>query len=66
MRGWNHTVQSTEWIIAQGILDETHAAAQGADVVLIDRAAHDAVAYFEAGKAFRAETPPRLSNANAF
>ncbi|GGL85371.1 hypothetical protein GCM10010095_82650 [Streptomyces anthocyanicus] len=56
----DHTVQSTEWIIAQGILDETNAAAQGAEVVLIDRAAHDAVAYFEAAMAFRSETPPRL------
>lgn len=56
----NHTVRSTEWIIAQGILDETHTAAQGAEVVLIDRAAHDAIAYFEAAMAFRAETPPRL------
>ncbi|MFC7820038.1 hypothetical protein ACFUTR_36165 [Streptomyces sp. NPDC057367] len=66
MRGWNYTVQSTEWIIAQGILHVTNAVAQGADIVLIDRAAHDAVAYFEAAMAFRAETPPRLSNANAF
>ncbi|WP_406229211.1 AAA family ATPase [Streptomyces anthocyanicus] len=56
----HHTAQSTEWIIAQGILDETNAAAQGAEVVLIDRAAHDAVAYFEAAMAFRAETPTRL------
>lgn len=56
----HHTVRSTEWIIATGILDETHAAAQGADVVLVDRAAHEAVAYFEAATAFRAEIPPRL------
>ncbi len=56
----HHTVQSTEWIIAQGILDEINAVAQGAEVVLIDRAAHDAVAYFEAAMAFRAETPPRI------
>ncbi|MFE9679488.1 AAA family ATPase [Streptomyces sp. NPDC006259] len=56
----HHTALSTEWIIAQGILDETNAAAQGAEVVLIDRAALDAVAYFEAAMAFRAETPPRL------
>ncbi|MCM3264763.1 ATP-binding protein [Streptomyces thermoviolaceus] len=55
----HHTVQSTEWIIAQGLLDETAAVAQGAEVVLIDRAAHDAIAYFEAAMAFRAETPPR-------
>ncbi|MFI1700291.1 AAA family ATPase [Streptomyces bobili] len=56
----HHTVQSTEWIIAQGIVDETLAAAQGAEAVLIDRAAHDALAYFQAAMAFRAETPPRL------
>ncbi|MGY1528044.1 AAA family ATPase [Streptomyces sp. MN3] len=55
----HHTVQSTEWVIAQGILDEINAVAQGAEVVLIDRVAHDAVAYFEAAMAFRAETPPR-------
>ncbi|MEU9167665.1 AAA family ATPase [Streptomyces sp. NPDC048420] len=55
----HHTVQSTEWIIAQGILDEANAAVQGADVVLIEHAAHTAIAYFEAAMAFRAETPPR-------
>ena len=55
----HHTVQSTEWVIAQGILDEINAVAQGAEVVLIDRVAHDAIAYFEAAMAFRAETPPR-------
>ena len=56
----HHTVQSTEWILAQGILDETSAAAQGAELILIDRAAHDAIAYFEAAFAFRGETPTRL------
>ncbi|MFJ5779302.1 AAA family ATPase [Streptomyces sp. NPDC093094] len=56
----HHTARSTEWIIAQGILDETHAAAQGPEVVLIDRAAHDAIAYYDAAMAFRAQTPPRL------
>ncbi|MFF7451584.1 MULTISPECIES: AAA family ATPase [unclassified Streptomyces] len=56
----HHTAQSTEWIIAQGVLDETTAAAQGTDVVLIHRAAHNAIAYFEAAMAHRAETPPRL------
>nr|WP_240437169.1 AAA family ATPase [Streptomyces scabiei] len=55
----HHTAQSTEQIIAQGILDETNAAAQGADVVLIDHAAHEAIAYFEAATTFRAETPTR-------
>ncbi|MFH8978860.1 hypothetical protein [Streptomyces sp. NPDC017890] len=33
----HHTVQSTEWIMTQGILDETTAAVQGAEVVLIDQ-----------------------------
>ncbi|WP_257042325.1 ATP-binding protein [Streptomyces sp. TLI_55] len=56
----HHTALSTEWIIAQGILDETNAVAQGAEVVLIDRASLDAIAYFEAAMAFRAETPHRL------
>ncbi|MGW0867037.1 AAA family ATPase [Streptomyces sp. NPDC002611] len=55
----HHTAQSTERLIAQGILDETNAAAQGADVVLIDHAAHEAIAYFEAAMAFQAETPTR-------
>ncbi len=56
----HHTARSTEWTIAQGILDETQAAAQSVDVMLIDRAAHNAVAYFEAAMAYRAQTPPRL------
>ncbi|MBN0048590.1 AAA family ATPase [Streptomyces actuosus] len=56
----HHTAQSTEWITAQGILDETNAVAQGAEAVLIDRAALDAIAYFEAVTAFRAEPPPQL------
>ncbi|MFJ5836119.1 AAA family ATPase [Streptomyces shenzhenensis] len=55
----HHTAQSTEWIITQGIVDEIGAAAQGAKVVLVDRAAHDAIAYWHAALAFRAETPPR-------
>ncbi|MFD4258518.1 hypothetical protein ACFWR9_13010 [Streptomyces sp. NPDC058534] len=56
----HHTARSTEWITAQGILDEVGAAAQGAEVILIDRAAHDAIARFQAATAFRGETPPRL------
>ncbi|WP_231157062.1 AAA family ATPase [Streptomyces sp. CNZ748] len=60
----HHTVQSTEWIIAQGILDEIYAAAQGAEVVLIDRAAHDAIAYFEAaGVPCRDSAPGRTRSA---
>ncbi|MFJ2225553.1 AAA family ATPase [Streptomyces anulatus] len=50
-----HTAASTEWIIAQGIADEIAAAAQGADVVLADRAALDAVAYLSAALEFRGE-----------
>ncbi|MFE7276883.1 AAA family ATPase [Streptomyces sp. NPDC057623] len=56
----HHTAASTEWIITQGIADELAAAAQGAEVVLIDRAAHDAVAYFHAALEYRGEVPPRL------
>jgi nicotinamide riboside kinase len=49
-----HTAQSTEWIIAQGIADEI-AAAQGAAVVLVDRAVVDALAYYQAALEFRGE-----------
>ncbi|MGW1157767.1 AAA family ATPase [Streptomyces sp. NPDC002519] len=55
----HHTTLSTEWIITQGIVDELTTVAQGAEVVLVDRAAHDAIAYWEAACAFRAETPTR-------
>ncbi|WP_419668794.1 aldo/keto reductase [Streptomyces sp. 2-1] len=61
----HHTAQSTEWIIAQGIADEIAARAQGAGVVLVDRAAHDALAYFHAALEYRGEAPPpRGGNAN--
>lgn len=56
----HHTVASTEWIIAQGIADEIAAAAHGARVVLADRAALDAVAYFNAAAESRGERPHRL------
>jgi hypothetical protein len=56
----NHTAQSTEWIITQGIIDEIDAVTQGADVVLLDHIAHNAIAYWHAALAFRAETPPHL------
>ncbi|MGW0825207.1 AAA family ATPase [Streptomyces sp. NPDC002845] len=56
----HHTAQSTEWIITQGIADAIGAAAQGAEVVLVDRAAHDAIAYFHAALEYRNEAPPRL------
>ncbi|MGW6790810.1 AAA family ATPase [Streptomyces chartreusis] len=56
----HHTAQSTEWITTQGIADEIAAVAQGAEVVLIDRAAHDAIAYFHAALEYRGEAPPRL------
>ncbi|MET7474683.1 AAA family ATPase [Streptomyces sp. NPDC005648] len=56
----HHTADSTEWIITQGIADEIAATVQGAEVVLIDRAAHDAIAYFHAALAYRGEVPPRL------
>ena len=51
-----HTAQSTEWIIAQGIADEIAAAAHGATVVLADRAMVDALAYYHAALEFRGET----------
>jgi hypothetical protein len=56
----HHTAQSTEWIITQGIADEIGAIAQGAEVVLLDRAAHDAIAYFHAALEYRGDTAPRL------
>ncbi|MFG2964908.1 MULTISPECIES: hypothetical protein [unclassified Streptomyces] len=55
-----HTASSTEWIITQGIADELAAVAQGAEVVLLDRAAHDAIAYFHAALDYRGEAPHRL------
>jgi nicotinamide riboside kinase len=55
----HHTAQSTEWIITQGVADEVAAIAQGAEVVLLDRAAHDAIAYFHAALEHRGETAPR-------
>lgn len=56
----HHTATSTEWIIAQGIADELAATAQGAEVVLLDRAVHDAIAYFNAALEYRSEIPPRV------
>ncbi|MEK8146344.1 hypothetical protein NKH18_49020 [Streptomyces sp. M10(2022)] len=53
----HHTAMSTEWIIAQGVADEIAAAAQGAQVVLADRAAYDAFAYYTAALEFRDEHP---------
>ncbi|NEA48432.1 AAA family ATPase [Streptomyces sp. SID10815] len=50
-----HTAASTEWIIAQGIADEIAAAAQGAQVVLADRAPLDALAYLHAAVEYRAD-----------
>ncbi|WP_405985832.1 hypothetical protein [Streptomyces sp. NBC_00872] len=59
-----HTAASTEWVIAQGIADEITAAARpGPDpiqVVLADRAAWDALAYFHAAQEWRQEHPNRL------
>ncbi|WP_346779754.1 AAA family ATPase [Streptomyces sp. S3(2020)] len=56
----HHTALSTEWIVAQGIVDEVSAVAQGGEVVLVDRVPLDAIAYWYAACAFRAQTPPRL------
>lgn len=55
-----HTAASTEWIIAQSIADEIAAAAQGADVILADRAPHDALAYLNAALEYRGEQLHRL------
>jgi molybdopterin-guanine dinucleotide biosynthesis protein len=55
-----HTAASTEWIITQGIADEIAAAAQGAHVVLVDRASFDAIAYLRAALEFRGETVHRM------
>lgn len=56
----HHTAPSTEWIIMQGVADEIAAAAQGAEVVLADRAPLDAVAYLQAALEFRGEHLHRL------
>ncbi|MFJ9417618.1 AAA family ATPase [Streptomyces sp. NPDC101227] len=51
----HHTAESTEWIMAQGIADELAANAQGAQVVLADRAVLDAWVYYLAALAYREE-----------
>ncbi|MGW1496849.1 AAA family ATPase [Streptomyces sp. NPDC002402] len=56
----HHTAPSTEWIITQGAADEIAAAAQGAQVVLADRASLDALAYFHAALEYRGEHSHRL------
>ncbi|MCX4515917.1 ATP-binding protein [Streptomyces sp. NBC_01619] len=53
----HHTQMSTEWIICQSAADEIAAVAQGAQVVLADRAVHDAFAYYTAALEFRGEHP---------
>ncbi|MER0476909.1 AAA family ATPase [Streptomyces sp. Edi2] len=58
----HHTSASTEWIITQGIADQLAAAAQGADVVLVDRASLDALAYLHAALEYRSERLDRLEN----
>ncbi|MFD9441180.1 AAA family ATPase [Streptomyces sp. NPDC060006] len=58
----HHTAPSTEWIITQGIADEVAATASGVHVVLIDRAALDALAYLHAALEFRGEQLNRLEN----
>lgn len=56
----HHTTLSTEWIIMQGAADEIAAAAQGAVVVLADRAPLDAVAHLQAALEFRGDHLHRL------
>jgi hypothetical protein len=51
-----HTAASTGWIVTQGMADEIAATAV-ADVVLVDRTAMDAVAYWHAALVYRGEVP---------
>lgn len=51
-----HTATSTEWIITAGAANVLEAELD-ADVVLIDRTAHDALAYYTAALALRGEHP---------
>ncbi|MBN6034188.1 hypothetical protein [Amycolatopsis sp. 195334CR] len=51
-----HTATSTEWIITAGAAIVLEAELD-ADVVLIDRTAHDALAYYTAALALRGEHP---------
>ncbi|WP_326692304.1 MULTISPECIES: AAA family ATPase [unclassified Streptomyces] len=59
----HHTAASTEWVIAQGIADEIAAAtprsehAEPLQVVLADRAAWDALAYYRAAQVWRRDRP---------
>ncbi|MFI7103305.1 AAA family ATPase [Streptomyces sp. NPDC050161] len=52
----HHTAASTEWIMAQTTADEIVAAAQGAQVILADRCAFDAYAYYTAALEYRGES----------
>ncbi|MFD4933397.1 AAA family ATPase [Streptomyces virginiae] len=51
----HHTPDSTEWIISTGIANEIATRAQGIDVVLVDRASLDALAYLHAAYEYRQE-----------
>ncbi|MFI6085007.1 AAA family ATPase [Streptomyces sp. NPDC051217] len=59
----HHTATSTEWIITQGIADEIAAIRPDPEpiqVILADRAAWDALAYFHAAEEWRQETQDPL------
>lgn len=60
----HHTAASTEWIITQGIANEiaatAHPNSEPIQVVLADRAAWDALAYFHAAEEWRQESPNPL------
>ncbi|WP_329176413.1 AAA family ATPase [Streptomyces sp. NBC_01477] len=58
----HHTAASTEWIICQGVADALAAGAQGADVVLVDRAPIDALAYYNAALDHRDEPADPLEH----
>ncbi|WUH91927.1 ATP-binding protein [Streptomyces sp. NBC_00433] len=58
----HHTATSTEWIICQGIADTLAAETQCADVVLVDRAPIDALAYYGAALEYRNERAEPLEH----
>ncbi|GAA3040642.1 hypothetical protein Aglo01_30970 [Actinokineospora globicatena] len=53
---FNHTYASTLWFITRGISNELEAWLH-ADIVLVDRAAPDALGYYRAALAYRDEQP---------
>jgi len=58
-----HTAQSTLWIVSTTVANEI-AAARDSDVVLVDRAVFDAIAYYNAALAHRREAPDAAAAAH--